>query len=80
MNIPKRKNVKTKSAPGKRHFESTNPFSEPSTHERIVAGIASLKLFCMLGESCVHACRHASSVQRLGQRPRVRRVDLVDAS
>ena len=66
MNIPNRKKAKTKSAPGKRHFESTNPFSEPSTHERIVAGIASLKLFCMLGESCVHAWRHASSVSVWG--------------
>src|SRR3954467_7330298 len=69
MNSPNRKNVNTKSAPGKRHFASTKPFSEPRRHERIVAGIASLKLlpsawespFCPFQASC-----QASSVQLFG--------------
>jgi hypothetical protein len=66
MNIPNRKNANTKSAPGNRHFERTNPFSEPRMHERIVAGIASLKLFLRLGESCVHAWCQASIVNTCG--------------
>src|ERR687887_2761979 len=66
MKRPKRKNVKTMSAPGKRHFESTKPFSEPSTVERIVAGIASLKLFFRLGDRSFHAVRQASNVHVCG--------------
>src|SRR5215210_3313374 len=66
MKRPKRKNVKTKSAPGKRHFDKTNPFSEPSTVDRIVAGIASLKLFARFGERSFQAVRHASNVQTCG--------------
>src|SRR6266511_1335642 len=66
MNIPNRKNVNTRSAPGKRHFESTNPFSDPRTVEMIVAGIASLKLFARLGERSFQAVCHAATVQTCG--------------
>src|SRR6266542_6447212 len=63
---PKRKKVKTMSAPGNLHFASTNPFSDPSTVERIVAGIASLKLFWRFGERSCQAVRQASKVQTCG--------------
>src|ERR1051326_7888552 len=66
MNRPKRKKVKTTSAPGKRHFESTKPFSEPSTTEIAVAGMTSLKLLPRFGESWSHACRHALTVHTCG--------------
>src|SRR5436309_1974241 len=66
MKSPKRKNVKTMSAPGKRHFESTKPFREPSTTERIVAGITSLKLLPRFGESWCHAWLHADTVHACG--------------
>src|SRR5665647_3706933 len=38
MNMPNRMSVKTRVAPRKRHFESTNPFIEPSIAEMIDAG------------------------------------------
>src|SRR6266542_3593659 len=66
MNKPNRKKVNTKSAPGKRHFDSTNPFSEPSTVESSVAGITSLKLLPRLGERSCQAVRQAETVHVCG--------------
>src|SRR5262245_57761512 len=66
MNIPNRKSVKTTSDPGNFHRDSTKPLSEPRTVEITVAGIASLKLLARFGDSCVHASRHASTVQTSG--------------
>ena len=79
MNIPNRKNAKTKSAPGNRHFERTNPFSEPRMQERIVAGIASLKLFLHARRELRPGLVPGVEREHLRQRPRVRRVDLGEA-
>src|SRR5215218_712375 len=66
MNSPNRKSVKTTSAPGKRHFESTKPFREPRMVEMTVAGMTSLNVFVKFGDSLSHASRQPSSVHVLG--------------
>src|SRR5437667_23100 len=66
MKTAKRKYVNTTSAPGKRHLESTNPFSEPRNVEMSVAGMTSLKLFARFGERSCQAVRQAAIVQTCG--------------
>ena len=66
MNIPNRKKVKTRLAPGKRHFERTKPFSEPRIVEMTVAGMTSLKLFA----------RARATARVPGLSPRVERPDV----
>src|SRR6266542_1659399 len=66
MNKPKRKKVKTKSAPGNRHLDRTKPFKEPRIVEIAVAGITSLKLLPKLGDRSVQAVRQPARVQAWG--------------
>src|SRR5665811_138444 len=67
MNIPNRMSVKTRFAPRKRHFESTNPFIEPSIAEMIDAGTTMATLRRMAGESVVHATLQFSRVHEVGR-------------
>src|SRR5665647_3605446 len=67
MNIPNRMSVKTRFAPRKRHFESTNPFIEPSIAEMIDAGTTMATLRSMAGESVVHARIQLSRVHEVGR-------------
>src|SRR5215475_5582948 len=57
MNIPNRISGNTKSAPGKRHLLSTNPFMAPSIEEISAAGMASIMLLrkpsCSFGQTAV---------------------------
>jgi hypothetical protein len=65
MNIPNRRNKKTRSEPGKRQRDRTKPFSDPINVEMSVAGMTSLRLFSRKGSrpycSPFHASLHASS-------------------
>src|SRR5665647_3884752 len=67
MNIPNRMSVKTRFAPRKRHFESTNPFIEPSIAEMIEAGTTIVTLRRMAGERAVQAVRQFSRVHEVGR-------------
>jgi hypothetical protein len=51
---------KTKSAPGKRHFESTNPLAAPRSDEIRLAGMAMTRLLRKPSSSLGHTSRNVS--------------------
>src|SRR6266700_5435941 len=66
MNMPKRSRAKMTLAPRNFHFESTYPFKEPSSAERIVAGTTRRTELKNAGASTSNAEPKASKVGDLG--------------
>src|SRR4051812_14400031 len=62
MNIPNRISVKTTSAPGKRHRDSTKPLAEPRNDEIRATGMANSKVRRNDGCNAVHALSQDASV------------------
>ena len=67
MNMPKRISVKTKSAPGNRHFDSTNPFAAPRIDEISAAGTAITMLFRNPSRMTGHTSRNVSMESESGR-------------
>src|SRR5690349_19674023 len=73
MNMPNRSRAKIKLAPRNFHFESTYPFSEPSSADRMVAGTTSRTELKKAGASTSNAEPKASRVGTLGNSQSVER-------
>src|SRR6266545_5014507 len=66
MNMPNRISGKTKSAPGNRHFDRTNPLAAPRTEEITLTGTASSTLLMKPGPSFGHTAWNPLSEIELG--------------
>src|SRR5438874_8640230 len=73
MNMPNSSKAKTRLAPRNFHFESTYPFKEPSSAERIVAGTTRRTELKNAGANTSNAEPKASSVGAFGSSQSVER-------